>query len=132
MENMVLPGSGNGKSLGKVWLAPTMNGRFYGGGMMPTPGQDRLDESRQVSALVMFGSGKLKTLAVFPSIFRGEHIRHTDMVQVLTGHDITVKFDRPTPIQIDGETISGVTEYHVTAKASAKTQAQPAFASPVS
>ena len=25
----------------KVWLAPTINGRFYGGGMMPAPGQDR-------------------------------------------------------------------------------------------
>lgn len=99
----------------KVWLAPTMFGRFYGGGMMPTPDQDRLSDKHTVSTLVMFGSGKIKTLAVFPSIFKGEHVKHTEMVQVLTGHDITVKFDRPTAVQIDGETILGVTEYNVKA-----------------
>ena len=71
----------------KVWLAPTMNGRFYGGGMIPTPAQDRLGEEGTVSTLVFYGSGKLKTLAVFPSVFKGEHIKHTEMTQVLTGHD---------------------------------------------
>ena len=70
----------------KVWLAPTMNGRLYGG-MIPTPAQDRLGEEGTVSTLVFYGSGKLKTLAVFPSIFKGEHIKHTEMTQVLTGHD---------------------------------------------
>lgn len=99
----------------KVWLAPTMNGRFYGGGMMVTPAQDRLNAERTVSSALMFGSGKLKTLLVFPSIFKGEHVKHTEMVQVFTGHEITVKFDRPTALQIDGETILGVTEYSVKA-----------------
>lgn len=98
----------------KVWLAPTMNGRYYGGGMMPTPAQDRLNPDGTVSAMVMYGSGKLKTLAVFPSIFKGEHVRHKEMVEVLTGRNITVEFDRPTPLQIDGETILDVTRYEVT------------------
>lgn len=97
-----------------VWLAPTMNGRFYGGGMMPAPCQDRLNPEGTVSVVVMYGSGKLKTLAVFPSIFSGGHVAHTEMVEVLTGHEISVAFDRPTALQIDGETISGVTEYSVT------------------
>lgn len=99
----------------KVWLAPTMNGRFYGGGMMVTPDQDRLNVARTVSTALMFGSGKLKTLIVFPSIFKGEHVKHTEMVQVLTGHEVKVEFDRPTALQIDGETILGVTEYSVRA-----------------
>lgn len=115
--NAVITVDGKCHSYQKVWLAPTMNGRFYGGGMMPTPAQDRLGQSHTVSTLVLFGSGKLKTLAVFPSIFKGEHIKHTQMVEVLTGHDITVEFDRPTPIQIDGETIVGVSSYHVTSNA---------------
>ena len=97
----------------KVWLAPTMNGRFYGGGMMPTPAQDRKSKDKTVSVMVMHGSGKLKTLMVFPSIFKGEHIRHTEMVEILTGHEIKVEFDRPTPLQIDGETILDVTSYTV-------------------
>ena len=104
----------------KVWLAPTMNGRFYGGGMMPTPNQDRLSEDGTVSTMVLYGSGKLKTLIVFPSIFKGEHIKHKEMVEVLTGHEINVEFDRPTALQIDGETILGVTSYKVTAKARVK------------
>ena len=90
-----------------------MNGRFYSSDMIPTPNQDRLNPEGTVSTLVLHGSGKLKTLAVFPSIFKGEHIRHTKMAEVLTGRGITVEFDRP-PIQIDGETTSGVTSYHVT------------------
>ncbi len=94
-----------------VWIAPTMNGRFYGGGMMPTPAQDRLDPKKKLSLMIMHGSGKLKTLMVFPSIFKGEHIKHTKMVEVLTGKDITVKFDRPTALQIDGETVLRVAQY---------------------
>ena len=112
--NAVVTVDGERHSYQKVWLAPTMNGRFYGGGMMPTPLQNRKNSRGTVSTMVMFGAGKLKTLMIFPSIFKGEHIRHTEMVEILTGHQITVSFDRPTPIQIDGETILGVSSYQVT------------------
>lgn len=94
-----------------VWLAPTMNGRFYGGGMMPTPAQQRIGGDGTLSTMVMHGAGKLKTLMVFPSIFKGEHIKHEEMVKILTGRKITVEFDRPTALQIDGETVLGVTSY---------------------
>ena len=104
----------------KVWLAPTMHGRFYGGGMMIAPQQERNNADHTVSVSLLFGSGKLKTLIVFPSIFKGEHVRHTEMCQILTGHEITVRFDRPTALQIDGETILDVTEYSVSAKVPAK------------
>lgn len=97
----------------KVWLASTMNGRFYGGGMIPTPNQNRNSKDKTLSVMVLHNSGKLKVLTVFPSVFKGEHIKHTKMVDVLTGHEITVEFDRPTTLQIDGETISGVTSYSV-------------------
>lgn len=98
-----------------VWLAPTMNGRYYGSGMIPTPQQDRLAQPRQLSVMVFRSPGKLKALAVFPSIFKGEHIRHTDVVEILTGQEITVEFDRPTPLQIDGETVPDVTAYRAAA-----------------
>ncbi len=100
----------------KVWLAPTMNGRFYGGGMMPTPEQER--NSGRLSTMVFHDSGKLKTLMIFPSLFKGEHIKHTKQVDVLSGNEITVEFDRPVALQIDGETILDVTAY--TALSSAK------------
>ncbi len=107
----------------KAWLAPTMNGRFYGGGMMAAPDQDRCAAGGTVSVMLMHGSGKLHTLMVFPSIFKGEHIKHKKVVAVHSGHHITVEFDRPAPLQIDGETILGVTKYEVhSAKANAKRQ----------
>lgn len=93
----------------KVWIAPTMNGSFYGGGMMPAPRQDRT--SGKLSVMLFHGAGRLRTLCVFPGIFKGTHVKHTNMVTVHTGHKITVEFDRPTPLQIDGETVLGVTEY---------------------
>ena len=93
----------------KVWIAPTMHGKFYGGGMIPTPKQDR--DSGKLSLMLFHGAGRLRTLCVFPSIFKGEHVKHTKMVAIHTGKEITVEFDRPTPLQIDGETILGVTKY---------------------
>lgn len=98
----------------KVWIAPTMNGRYYGGGMMPTPEQKR--NSGTLSTMVFHNSGKLKTLMIFPSLFKGEHIKHTKHVDILEGKKITVEFNRPTSLQIDGETILGVTSYTATAE----------------
>lgn len=100
----------------KVWLIPTMNGRFYGGGMMATPGQDRLNADRHVSAMAYAGYGPLRTLMVFPGIFKGKHAEHKDMVHIFEGHDIKVEFDRPCALQIDGETVLNVTSYEVHTK----------------
>ena len=93
----------------KVWIAPTMHGKYYGGGMIPTPEQDR--SSDKLSLMLFHGAGRLRALSVFPSIFKGKHVKHKNIVAVHTGHEITVEFDRPTPLQIDGETILDVTKY---------------------
>lgn len=114
--NAVVTVDGVTKEYRRVWLAPTMKGRFYGGGMMVSPNQDRTNPNHEVSTVVLHKSGKLKTLMVFPGIFKGEHVKHTKMVDVINGHNIEVKFDRPTALQIDGETISGVTSYKVRTK----------------
>ncbi len=96
-------------SFKKVWLAPTMNGKYYGGGMIPCPEQDRKGDT--LSVMVFHGSGKLKTLTIFPSLFKGEHVKKKKHVAVLSGKEITVRFDEPRTLQIDGETVVGVTEY---------------------
>ena len=93
----------------KVWIAPTMHGKFYGGGMIPAPQQDR--NSGKLSVMLFYGAGRLRTLCVFPGIFKGTHVKHKNMVAVHTGNEITVEFDRPAPLQIDGETILDVTGY---------------------
>ncbi len=93
----------------KVWIAPAMNGRFYGGGMMPAPEQKR--NSDKLSVMIFHGSGKLKTLMIFPSLFKGEHVKHRKHVEILTGREVSVEFDRPAPLQIDGETVLDVSFY---------------------
>ncbi len=104
----------------KVWIAATMKGRYYGGGMMTAPNQDRLDESGEVTLVLFHGKGRLKTLIAFPSIFEGKHVEHTNMVAVHTGKDITVTYDAPAPLQVDGETELDVLSYRVTAGPFAK------------
>ena len=88
-----------------------MFGRFYGGGMIPTPDQRREDGT--VSTLVYHNCGKIKALMVFPNIFKGEHVKETKIVKIFKGHEVTVEFDRPTALQIDGETVRNVTSYTV-------------------
>ncbi len=101
------------KQYNKVWIAPTMFGRYYGGGMMPAPEQDRNNPEHTVSFSTMYGAGKLRTLMIFPSLFKGEHIKHTKQTDVISGHNVIVEFDRPVALQIDGETIINVTRYEV-------------------
>ena len=97
-----------------VWMTPTMLGRFFGGGMMCAPAQDRLNADGTVSLMVMRCKSKIRTLLLFPTIFKGNHVKVTDIVSMYKGHDIRVRFDRPTDLQIDGEVYFGVTEYSVT------------------
>lgn len=106
-----------------VWMTPTMLGRFFGGGMMCAPGQDRLNPDGTVSLMVMRCRSKLRTLLLFPSIFKGKHVKVTRIVSVFKGHDIRVRFDRPTALQIDGEVFSGVNEYTVTTAVAEKRKA---------
>ncbi len=94
-----------------VWLAPAMNGRYYGGGMIIAPDQDRLSEKKEISVVVLHCKSKLKTLMIFPGIFKGKHVENKKATSVFTGKEITVTFDKPTALQIDGETISGVVTY---------------------
>ena len=101
------------KEYKRVWIAPTMKGRFYGGGMMVAPTQDRFDPEGKVSVGVFHNASKLKILTILPSVFEGKHVKHTKQFEIHKGHEITVEFDRPTPLQIDGETVLDVTSYTV-------------------
>lgn len=94
-----------------AWMAPTMNGRYFGGGMMITPSQDRLNAERDLSIVAVHCKSRLKLLTIFPKIFKGKHVTHTDVFESFVGKDVHVEFDKPVALQIDGETVLGVTEY---------------------
>lgn len=103
---------GETKEYKKVWLAPAMNGRCYGGGMLMAPNQDR--NSDKMTCIVLHGSLRLRILFIFTTIFKGTHIKYKKLVEVLEGKKIHVEFEKPTAVQIDGETIKDVKEYTAT------------------
>ncbi|MBR3988428.1 MAG: diacylglycerol kinase family protein [Clostridia bacterium] len=103
----------------RVWLASGMKGGYYGGGMNIAPNQDRA--SGKLTSAVIHGSGKLKTLIVFPKLFKGEHVKHKEMFTAIEGRKITVEFSHPMALQIDGETILDVNSYTIESKAKVKT-----------
>ena len=48
---------------------------------------------------------------------------HTDVFESFAGKDVHVQFDRPVALQIDGETVLGVTEYKAYSSALVKEKA---------
>lgn len=120
-KNATVIVDGKSYSYKKVWLASVMNGKFYGGGMMPTPNQDRLREDGKISVLVFHDVGKLRALMIFPSIFSGTHLKYTKQMTILEGKTIQVQLNEPTPLQIDGEVVPEALEY----TASSETSAEP-------
>ena len=96
-----------------VWLASTMKGRYYGGGLMVAPNQNRFDEECKVSVCCIYKRSRIATLLRFPSLNKGEHIKYKDWTTTRVGKKVEIKFDQPCALQIDGEVVLNVTSYVV-------------------
>ncbi len=99
----------------KVWLASSMFGRFFGGGMKVAPDQKRGSDT--LSLVVAHDCGALRLLTVFPSIFSGTHTKYTKYISIYEGREISVEYDTPCEVQIDGETLLDVKAYSAKAPA---------------
>lgn len=82
---------------------------------MPAPKQDRTAAEKEVSVFVFHDSGRIRTLTIFPKIFKGTHVKYTKYVSVIKGKEVVVEFDAPRSMQIDGETIKNVKQYKIQA-----------------
>ena len=71
-----------------------MKGRFYGGGLMIAPNQDRLSD--EVSVVVYQSKSRISSLMTFRYVPTGQHIKKEKMVKIYTGKEIEVQFDQPT------------------------------------
>lgn len=94
-----------------VWFASVMKGRYFGGGIMLAPNQDRT--AGKLSAVIVHTVGRLRLLPIIPGAFTGKHVKYTQYVEIIEGNNIEVQFDRPVPLQVDGETTQNVTNYSV-------------------
>ena len=93
----------------KMWIASAMKGKYYGGGMMVAPTQDR--HSGKLGAMMFHGGARPKILTVLPTIYKGEHVKFKKIVEMFECEEMYVEFDVPTALQIDGEVVSGVVSY---------------------
>ena len=48
---------------------------------------------------------------IFPSIFKGEHVKKEKNVTVLSGNTIEVRYFSPRSLQIEGVTILNISSY---------------------
>ena len=104
---------GKSESFESVWLAPTMNGRFYGGHQMITPTQDRLNPERRVCFAVAHAKRVLSILPKLPSVRSGKHMKYNKIFKIIEGEHVVVEFEKPAAVQIDGEPIGYATSYEV-------------------
>lgn len=80
---------------------------------MVAPHQDRLSHLLTFCGFTC-ARGKIGTLLAFPSVFKGKHLKYKDIITIVKGKTITVEFDVPMALQIDGEVVKDVTNYTAT------------------
>lgn len=95
-----------------AWAAATMNGRYYGGGIMSAPDQDRLNAKHECDLVVLSSFGRIRTLLRFPGFSKGKH-KGKKYVTHFQGKHIKVTFSAPCALQIDGDVVKDVTTYEV-------------------
>ncbi|WP_409227345.1 diacylglycerol/lipid kinase family protein [Gudongella sp. SC589] len=85
----------------KATLVAVGNGQSYGGGMKMLPMASIYDDMLDVC--VVKDISNLKILFLFPSIFKGEHIKYTKHVEFFKGRNIKVALKQGELLNIDGE-----------------------------
>lgn len=80
------------------------NNGFYGGGMNLAPGADLSDG---LLDLVTIGEvGKLRFLMNFPRVFRGTHIRKSEVISTRRIRSLEVSASRPFTVYADGDPLT--------------------------
>ena len=60
-------------------------------------------ESEELDVVVVKKIPKWLLILIFPTIYFGWHVIFKRYVKVLKGHEVTITFDQPTYLQIDGD-----------------------------
>ncbi len=96
-----------------AWLVPIMNGRYFGGGFMSAPDQNRLNPNKTLSLVAMYSRNFFKIVTAFLLLMKGKHVKLKSMITIIEGHEFKIKLERPATLELDGETIPNVSEYSV-------------------
>jgi len=89
-----------GRREGPILLAATANTPYYGKGMEIAPGAN--PEDGLFDLCVIRSIGRVKLLRVFPTVYRGAHLRY-DEVEILRTREVRVECEETLPVYADGE-----------------------------
>jgi diacylglycerol kinase family enzyme len=78
-----------------------MHASYFGGGMKIAP-QAKRDQA-ELDLVVVRKIPKWLLILIFPTIYLGWHTMFKKYVKIIKGTDITISFDTPTYLQIDGD-----------------------------
>lgn len=109
LVNAAVTVDGETRTYKNVWVASALNGRYIGGGKKLAPGQDRTSD--KLCCVVLYDLSRGKALLYLASIFWGGHVK-LPQCDVRFGRDISVVFDRPGALNMDGEPLPRPTAYH--------------------
>jgi diacylglycerol kinase (ATP) len=87
----------------QAWLLAIGNGPYYGGGMKICPNA-QLDDDL-LDLCVVSNLSKLKFFQLFPSVYKGSHIKQKKSVTLLRGQTIEIHADSSQSAHADGEFI---------------------------
>lgn len=108
-------------SFENTWVIPVMNGKFFGGGFMAAPDQNRVNSEQTLSLVAMHSRNFFKIIIAFLLLFTGKHTRLKSVITIIEGHEFKIKLNHKATLEIDGEIIPDVSEYTVSsAKVKAK------------
>jgi len=87
----------------KIILLAVGNGRYYGGGMEILP--MAIVDDGFIDVCMISGLGKIKILFLFPSIFKGNHIKYKKYVKIYKAKYIQVNIEEGIYLNIDGDVL---------------------------
>ncbi len=85
----------------KLWFTSMMNGAYFGGGMKIAPEAKR--EHNHLHLVVVKDIPKWLLILIFPTIYLGWHVIFKKYVKIVVGKEMSIQFDKPTYLQIDGD-----------------------------
>lgn len=95
----------------KLWFASIMHSAYFGGGMKIAPDAHRAKD--ELNLVIVKNIPKWLLIIIFPTIYLGWHVMFKKWVKVYKGHHISVVFDKPTHLQIDGDVEYPIQSFHV-------------------
>ena len=91
-----------------ILLLAVGNGKYYGGGLPILP--NAIVDDGYFDICLVSNINKFKFLLLFPSIFKGNHLKYNNYVKVYRGKDVKVISKDELNLNIDGEIIPNVNE----------------------